>query len=230
MRAKLAGRATALGGTELRHLIEHLDATGIEAWNAVRTVFGATPEVPHIDPAAVLRGAVRAAACVRDVAATHGRIAFATATPASLLGVHATLARLARERGGDVVDGEDSGPMRIDGRAPRWIRWLDGIAVVTDGTALLGAVGPDGPKEWLFLIGRPRLAVADGPYAEAAHAAGIDVVAIVGLDRPALALPAARGAGCTVVPVPTARPARAYAPLVRALEMAFRGSSAPASP
>jgi hypothetical protein len=225
VQAKLAGRATALGRSELRHHVDHWDAATIEGWNAMRTIFGATPEVPQIDPAAVLRGAARAVARLREVALAGGRIAFASASPASLLGVHAFLARAARTIGGAVVDDDDGSPMRIDGRSPRWLRWIDGVAVVTDGASVLGAEGPDAPAEWLFLVGRPSLTVADGGYADAAHAAGLDVVAFSGLDQPRLGLAAARGDRCTVVPVPTSRPARTYQALTAALDAAFRSGS-----
>ena len=39
---------------------------------------------------------------------------------------------------------------------------------------------------------RPALVVADGPFADVAWEAGIDVIALAGLDRPALAVAANR--------------------------------------
>ena len=131
---------------------------------------------------------------------------FATAQPASLLGIHATLARLARAAGATIDDADDTGPLRVDGRTGRFLRWLDGIAVVSDGSSLLATSGPDAAEEWMFLAGRPSLVVADGPFAVAAVDAGVEVVAFAGLDRVELAVPAVRtraqhGNGCLVVPV-----------------------------
>ena len=82
-------------------------------------------------------------------------------------------ARLARISGGDVADDDDSGPLRVDGRAaPRGLRWVDGVAVVTDGESLCATRGAEPPQEWLFLMPRPALVVADGPFAEVAVEAG----------------------------------------------------------
>jgi hypothetical protein len=52
--------------------------------------------------------------------------------------------------------------------------------------------------------------IADGPFAEVAWEAGIEVVVLAGLDRPAPAVAAARDARCTVVPLRTDRPPRNY--------------------
>ena len=50
-----------------------------------------------------------------------------------------------RISGGDVVDDDDdSSPLRVDGRSARALRWVDGVAVVTDGESLCATRGPDG--------------------------------------------------------------------------------------
>jgi hypothetical protein len=56
-------------------------------------------------------------------------------------------------------------------------------------------------------------------FADAAAAAGLEVVALAGLDRSALALTIHRSGG-TLVPLRTDRPTRAYAPVVAALHQA----------
>ena len=108
----------------------------------------------------------------------------------------------------------------------RFLRWVDGVAVVTDGSSLLATSGADAAEEWMFLAGRPSLVVADGPFAAAAVDAGVEVVAFAGLDRVDLAVPAVRTTAlhsngvwwsrCTAA----GRPA-AYAPLVALLERAY---------
>ncbi len=60
---------------------------------------------------------------------------------------------------------------------------------------------------------RPALVVADGPFAEVAWEHGIEVVALAGLDRPALAVAARRDGRALIVPMRTDRPARAYSPI-----------------
>jgi hypothetical protein len=232
-RAKLAGRAGGPepGPTELRRLVDHLargdrqvlgelapipGLTALDGWAAITAVFGATPDAPRIDPGCTILGAERAAARVRSVAAGGVRIALATARPASLLPLHHAFATIARRAGGDVIDLADAGPMRADGRAQRWLRWVDGVATVTDGAALLATVDGEVAREWLFVVPRPSLVIADGPFAEVAWEAGIEVVVLAGLDRPGLAIAAAREARCTAVPLRTDRPPRNYG-IVRSL-------------
>jgi Phosphatase len=221
IRARVAGKVTSPGPNEVRHSVERLDANPVEAWTAIRAVFGATPDDARIDAAATVRAARVAAARIGAVARAGGRIAFASSQPASLLGVHTALVRSTLAAGGDVDDADDAGPIRADGRTPRWLRWIDGVAVVTDGHALLSTSGPDAAEEWLFLVGRPALVVADGPFAAAAVRAALEVVAFAGLDRVDLAVSAARAQRSLIVPLHTGRPTRAYNPLVDLLADAF---------
>ena len=227
LRAKVAGRGTGPGRSETRHRIEHMGMPASDAWAALGAVFGADLDPPAIDPARTVRGAHAAAHRIAAVARSGARIAFATAQPASLLGVHSAVARCARAAGGAIDDENDAGPFRVDGRTPRWLRWFDGVAVVTDGQALLPATGPDGPDEWMFLVGRPALVVADGAYAAAALAAGIEVVVFASLDQLELAVAVHGRRQGIVVPVHGHRPARAYAELTRVLEAGFSSPSAP---
>src|SRR5262249_10921469 len=154
-----------------------------DAWADVEAVFGATVDSPHIDPDRTIAASRRAVRRIAEVADTGAHIAFATSRPASLITFYLALARLARISGGDVADDEDSSPLRVDGRAARTIRWVDGVAMVTDGEALCATRGLEAPQEWLFLVPRPALVVADGPYADAALDAGIDLIALGGLEH-----------------------------------------------
>jgi hypothetical protein len=191
--------------------------TDLDVWNAVDAVFGASSAHPTIDPTCALDAAARAGDRIRRVAATGARIACVTSRPASLLGVHLAVARMAREAGGDLIEQLDAGPFRADGRTARALRWTDGVATVTDGRSLLATTDDESAREWLFVIPRPALVVADGPFAEAAWDAGIEVVAFAGLDRAGLGVAAMRSNRCTLVPCRTDRAPAAYAPLVTRL-------------
>ena len=226
-RAKIAGRhaGPGPGPKELRRYVERLVAgdrlalgelepitglTMLEGWAALTQVFGATPEHVGIDPACTVAAARAAVARVSDVAHQGGRIALATAHPASLLTLHFAFANLAARNGAEVADLADVGPIRADGRAARWLRWIDGVAMVTDGHELAETRDGEAAREWLFVVPRPALVVADGPFAEVAWEAGVEVVAFAGLDRAGLAVAAARSSRCTVVPLRTDRAPRCY--------------------
>src|SRR5262249_51265305 len=148
-RAKIVGAHSGAGPgpTELRHFVDRLVAadravlgelapipglTAIDGWAAVTEVYGASAKSPAIDAAHTVAAARRAGARIRAVATTGARIAIATAHPASLLSLYLAVARLARECGADLIDLPDVGPLRADGRASRWVRWVDGVATVTD--------------------------------------------------------------------------------------------------
>ena len=221
-RSHVAGRAVAPGPSELRRLVER--AAGdhgqpvllSDAWTAVEEVYGATAAEPHIDPEMTIAAARRAVARIIAVAGSGAHISLATSRPASLITFYLALARLARISGGDVADDADSPPLRADGRAARGIRWVDGVAVVTDGLSLCSTRGPEAPQEWLFLVPRPALVVDDGPFADVALDAGIEVIAPAGLDHCALAVARRRDRSCLVIPMWTDRAPGAYRPLLEA--------------
>jgi hypothetical protein len=227
--AKVAGTGgSGPGPTELRRLLERMalndrrslgelaplrGLSADDAWAAVSETYGATRGVATIDAARTLDATRRAATRIVEVAATGARIALATARPASLLTVQMAWARLAAAAGADVIDLPDFGPIRADGRTPRWLRWIGAVAVVSDGRALCDTADGEAAREWIFAVPRPALVVADGPFAEVAWEAGVEVVALAGLDRPALAVASAREGRGLVVPLRTDRPARGYAPI-----------------
>jgi hypothetical protein len=208
----VAGDRAALG--ELAP-IAHATLPG--AWAAVHDTYGATADDPRIDPARTLAATAHAAARIGVVGAAGGRVALATAAPASLLPLLFAFARLVRGAGGEVVDCADVGPMRADGRSGRFLRWVGGVGAVTDGESLCATHDGAVAREWLFVVPRPALVIADGVFAEASVSAGLEVVALAGLDRSALAISVHAALGL-VVPMRTDCPARAYAPVIVALD------------
>ena len=160
-----------------------------------------------IDPDATLAALNAASARLRDAAGSGARIAVATSRPASLLGLAQWVAGEAMVLGATVLA---STTASIDAPGRRELWWVGGVAVVTDGQALLAHDGVPGGEDWLFAVGRPDLVVADRGFAGAALRAGVEVIAWTDLDAPALSLAAARGRPILVVPVDEQRPAPAY--------------------
>lgn len=167
-----------------------------------------------IDPDVAIAAMANAVERIRAVARHDGRIAVATSRPASMLGVMQALACVAEIDGGTVLGMTRTTPFKIDGRSNRHLWWYGGVAAVSDGTSVIPVRRSDAAEEWLFLLGRPDLVIADGPFAGVALANGIETVAFADLDDAALALAAEAGLPVSLVPVDTGRPPMAYAPLL----------------
>lgn len=187
-----------------------------EVLEALEALWGWAPTDDHvaIDPNRTLAAAQQAFERIREVAAGRGRIAFATARPASLLGLYRAVAALAAHAGGRVLAADETPPMRVDGHPGRRLWWVGGVGVLTDGSSLLATSAPECGEELLFeLLDRPDLLVGDGVYAAAALRAGIPVVALAGLESVVFGVAARRGSPVTVVPLDETRPPSAYAAL-----------------
>jgi hypothetical protein len=172
-----------------------------------------------IDPDRVLVAASRAGNRLGAITHAGGRVAFATAQPASLLPLYGALARACRAGGATLLEVDHSGPYR----AGRSLWWHDGVAVATDGRQLCDERDDAAGDEWLFTVGRPAVAVADGIFAVAAIAAGLDTIAFADLDTPGPALAAHRGRPVEVVTVASGRPPGAYLPVRDALLATLSG-------
>jgi hypothetical protein len=167
-----------------------------------------------IDPDRTVAAIEAAGVRIAEAAQAGARIAVATAHPASLLALAQFVASEAAALGARVLVSDRAA---IDGMAGRELWWIGGVAVLTDGAALLASDGAG--DDWLFAVGRPDLVVADRAYAGCALRAGCEVVAWADLDAPALALAAARGRRMLVVPLEERRPAAAYEVVEDALAM-----------
>jgi hypothetical protein len=179
---------------------------------AVTAVYGWDGKAPNARISASCTVSGFDAACTRivEVARDGRRIAFATARPASLLPMYRALADGAANLGAEVVTARESAQFGTGGRR---VRWLDRVAVVSDGEAILADDDPAAADELLFTIARPDLVVADRCFAGVALGAGIEVVAFADLDAAVLAVAAHRGRAVRVVPLDERRPPAAYEPL-----------------
>lgn len=240
LRARLAGPHERLGVAEVRSIVRrvalgHRDALlGLERFDdvtegtceaALRHHWGWRPEgsASWTDPAATVAGWRAGVERILDVARRGGRIAFATGRPASLLPTYARLVRTAVAEGADLAVGTEAGSFSAGGRARCRLWWPEGVAVITDGDALIADAAIAASEELLFSGELPDLVVADRGFAARAVRAGIEVVALGDLDAVALGLTAARGYPLTLVPLQDHRPPAAYAVLAAlATEVAGR--------
>jgi hypothetical protein len=184
---------------------------------AVELVYGWEGDGPRarIAPSHTVDGFTGAVTRVLEVARGGGRIAFATARPAALLQLYRRFAARAAAEGAEVLSGVESAGI---GPAGRRVRWIDLVAVLTDGAALLADDAVEAAEEWLFTLARPDLVVADHSYAGVASSSGLEVVAFADLDAVALAVASWQGRALRVVPLDDRRPPVMYGGLLDLLE------------
>jgi len=240
-RHHVAGRSVRYGRDEVRDLMRRVEhgapaaLCGLPAFGgitreqveaAVEQVYGWDGDGPRarIGPGRTVDGFTAAVMRVLEVARGGGRLAFATARPAALLQLHRRLAARAAAEGAEVLAGEETVGF---GPAGRRVRWVDEIAVLTDGAALLADDSVEAAEEWLFTLARPDLVVADHSYAGVACGAGLEVVAFADLDAVALAVAAWQGRALRIVPLDDRRSPAAYRSLLDLLETL---ASAPLDP
>jgi hypothetical protein len=169
----------------------------------------------RIAPSSTIDGFRNACSRVLESARASGRIAFATARPASLLGVYRALAHAASASGARVLSATQSGPVDRSGRR---LWWVDGVAVLSDGESLIAADSKEAADELLFVLPEPDLVVADRVFAGTALQRGHEVIAFADLDAIALAVAAWRGMAIRVVPVDDGRPPGTYGALLELLD------------
>jgi hypothetical protein len=219
-RDHVAGRSARIGREEMLAILRRIAngtprvllgappfeaLTSEQALAAVTALYGWDGQGPsaRISATSTVEGFDAACTRIVEVARDGRRIAFATACPASLLPLHRSLAESAAALGAEVVTATESAQFGTGGRR---LRWLDRVAVVTDGEAILADDDAAAADELLFTVARPDLVVADRCFA------GV-----------ALAVAAHRGRAVRVVPLDERRPPAAYEPLLARFDELLHG-------
>jgi len=228
----VAGRSLRFGRDEIvgvmRQLVHGTPATRVglppfaeltiaHVERAMHDVYGWEGDGPRarIAPTRTIEGFTVACARMREVASSGGRLAFATTRPASLLPVYQRLVEHVDAAGATVLAARETAPV---GPSARRVRWIQRVAVLSDGATLFGEDDLDAADEWLFTLARPDLVVADRTFAGVAGAGGIETIAFADLDSLALAVAAWQGRAIRIVPLDDRRPPDAYAGLLELLE------------
>ncbi len=143
----------------------------------------------------------------------NARIVIATGHPTGLLTVHLALARLARSAGATLLTPAERWSYMGNGLGRvRRIRYLDDVAMLDDGAALVHTHDPD-PMRAILAEERPDFVIADHGWAGAAGEAGVETVGFADSNDPALFVGEAEGKIAVAVPLDDNVLPRHYGPL-----------------
>lgn len=201
------------------------DATVGEAAEAVRSVCGADPrqfDDPHgqgwIEPEATVAALERHAERLAAAAARQTPVLLATGHPTGLLPHYMAIARELQARGCSLLAPGDGQPFPGDeGSGRREIRYLDGVACVSDGASLRHTHRDEAMRALLRQAAadghEPGLVVADHGFAGAAISDGVPTVSIADVNDVALPLAQLRGLTDAVLPIDDNLPPRTMVPV-----------------
>jgi hypothetical protein len=141
------------------------------------------------------------------------RIVIATGHPTGLLTIHLALARFVAAHGATLLTPAEGWSYVSGGFGRRRkIRYLDDVAMLSDGGALVHTHDP-APMRAVLAEERPDFVLADHGWAGAAGEAGIDAVGFADSNDPALFVGEAEGKIAVAVPLDDNVLPRYYAPL-----------------
>ena len=148
-------------------------------------------------------------------------VILATGHPTGPLMLYVELGRLLSHHGATVLRPRD-GFSWDEGREHRQIRYLHGVAVLTDKAAALHTHSAT-PMEIMLEEGRPDLVFADHGFAGAAVERGIDTLSIADVNDPALLVARAQGRANTVIVMDDNVQPEAYWPCFQAMAAQIQG-------
>jgi hypothetical protein len=173
-----------------------------------------------IEPAPILAACARMGDRVAAAARRGETVLLATGHPTGLIVLYMQIAKLLTAGGAKVVHPADGVSWQDGSLGLRQIRYLEGVAMITDGAVPKHTHAPDAMERMLREI-TPDLVVADHGYAGAAIEAGIDTVSVADVNDPALIVAHALGRGEAVVVMDDNVSPDAYWPCFQAIAARF---------
>jgi hypothetical protein len=145
-----------------------------------------------VDPLLVLDACEAVGARLAAAVERRERVLLATGHPRGLDHLYIELGRQLRERGVRILTPAD-GQSWLDGdRGRRWIRYHEGLAMLTDDERPLHTHAADAMAR-ILAEDRPDLVLADHGFAGAAVERGIETISIADVNDPALVVARALG-------------------------------------
>lgn len=163
-----------------------------------------------ISPEATLNGLIGAAKRISRTLSSGGLFALGTGHPGTLLAYYIALARLIREKGGEILI------QRYEGRAGQlMVDFVEGVGVVTDRHSLFHVHETDAMDLILENSSQsPGLALVDHGFAGSAISRSVPTVAIMDTNDPAIAIAGRSGKDITIIPMDDSLPSSAYLPAI----------------
>jgi hypothetical protein len=148
-----------------------------------------------IDPELILDACEAVGDRLAEAVRRRERIILATGHPMGLAHLCIELGRLLRSRGVEILEPFDGiwfEERRERMGRDRQVRYLEGVAMVTDGESMRHTHGSDAMARMLEEV-RPDLVVADHGFAGAAIDRGVETLSIADVNDPALVVAKAQG-------------------------------------
>jgi len=168
----------------------------------------------RIDPDLLVDGLDQAAELLARAVRDRARVLLATGHPTGVLAWHLAVAAHLAAAGCEVVEpgaGDAVAADHLPARAQ--IRYLGGVAMLSNGADFLHTHAPEPMQHILAGGARPGLVVADHGWAGAAAQAGITTIGLAVTNDPALFVGAEEGKVAVAVPLDDNVPPAAYRPL-----------------
>jgi len=206
-------------------LFDWRSASFLDAVSAVQQLCGgdpggSSPSGPgYIDPDATFAAImVHRERLARFAAGGGGRVLLATGHPTGLLPHYAAIARALQWAGSELLAPLDDEEIETVESGRRNVRFLDGVACVSDGGSLRHTHVACYMEAMLGeLVEPPDLVVGDHGMAGAAIEAGIPTLSIADVNDPALPLAQARGRTDGVLPIDDNLAPRVFVPVTAAM-------------
>lgn len=180
-----------------------------------RPLRGARSGPVEVDPERVVEACQEVGERLAHAARRGDRVVLATGHPSGPILLYIQVGRLLQRSGAVLLRPLEGRPWR-EGRGHREIRYLHGVAVLTDRASALHTHSP-GPMLRMLDEVRPDLVFADHGFAGAAIEAGVDTVSIADVNDPALVVARAVGRGGTVIVMDDNVRPEAYWPCFQAI-------------
>ncbi len=152
-----------------------------------------------VDPERVLRSCEEVGDRLALACRRRERVVLATGHPVGLAHLYIEIGRQLARRGVELLHPYEGVAWTEDGQSHPWeIRYLESVAMLTDGTSMRHTHSGE-PMFRMLAEARPDLVFADHGFAGAAIQAGVETLSIADVNDPALLVARAQGRTRTVI-------------------------------